>query len=67
MRHALRLAVLFHHARRPIDVPRIRFECDRSIRLAVSARWLTAHPLTAHLLDKERREWVALGYRWPAH
>jgi exopolyphosphatase / guanosine-5'-triphosphate,3'-diphosphate pyrophosphatase len=61
---ALRLAVLFHHARRPIDTPRISFECDRSIRLGVSARWLADHPLTAHLLEKERREWTALGYRW---
>ena len=61
---ALRLAVLFHHARRPIDAPRIAFQCDRSIHFGVSARWLAAHPLTAHLLGKERREWTALGYRW---
>jgi hypothetical protein len=30
----------------------------------VSLRWLAAHPLTAHLLDKERAQWYALGYSW---
>jgi exopolyphosphatase/guanosine-5'-triphosphate,3'-diphosphate pyrophosphatase len=59
---ALRLAVIFHHARRPIDAPRVGLKVGARIRLAVSARWLKAHPLTAHLLAKERDEWSALGY-----
>jgi exopolyphosphatase/guanosine-5'-triphosphate,3'-diphosphate pyrophosphatase len=61
---ALRLAVLFHHARRPIDRPRIVIGVDSRIRLGVPARWRRAHPLTAHLLAGERAEWEALGYRW---
>jgi exopolyphosphatase/guanosine-5'-triphosphate,3'-diphosphate pyrophosphatase len=60
---ALRLAVLFHHARRPIDMPRIRLDVGKAIRLGVSKRWLAAHPLTEHLLDKEADEWAAAG--WP--
>jgi len=61
---ALRLAVLFHHARRPIDRPRIVVAFRPRIRFGVSARWQKAHPLSAHLLAKERNEWAALGYPW---
>ena len=63
---SLRLAVLFHHARIAIPVPRIRFKVGDSIGFGISARWLEAHPLTAHLLAKERAQWEALGYRWRA-
>jgi exopolyphosphatase/guanosine-5'-triphosphate,3'-diphosphate pyrophosphatase len=61
---ALRLAVLFHHARRAIDTPNIKLAVNRSIRFGVSAAWLRAHPQTAHLLDKESEEWAAQGYAW---
>jgi exopolyphosphatase/guanosine-5'-triphosphate,3'-diphosphate pyrophosphatase len=61
---ALRLAVLFHHARRPIAAPRIALTTGGRIRFGVSPRWLKGHPLTAHLLAKERAEWTALGYPW---
>jgi hypothetical protein len=60
----LRLAVLFHHGRRPIDAPRIAIAFRPRIRCDVPARWCNAHPLTAHLLAKERGEWATLGYRW---
>ncbi|MEO8346659.1 MAG: Ppx/GppA phosphatase family protein [Betaproteobacteria bacterium] len=61
---ALRLAVLFHHARRAIDAPRIALRSARTIHFGVAARWLKHHPLTLHLLIKEREEWTALGVRW---
>jgi exopolyphosphatase/guanosine-5'-triphosphate,3'-diphosphate pyrophosphatase len=59
---ALRLAVLLHHARRPIDAPRIDVSVGRTIRCRVPARWLAARPLTAHLLDKELASWGEAGY-----
>jgi exopolyphosphatase/guanosine-5'-triphosphate,3'-diphosphate pyrophosphatase len=59
---ALRLAVLLHHARRPIDAPRIRLAVGKSIGFGLPKRWLAAHPLTAHLLAKELAEWGAAGY-----
>jgi exopolyphosphatase/guanosine-5'-triphosphate,3'-diphosphate pyrophosphatase len=59
---ALRVAVIFHHARRPIDPPRVDLKVGAKIRLTVPARWLAAHPQTAYLLAKERDEWKALGY-----
>jgi exopolyphosphatase/guanosine-5'-triphosphate,3'-diphosphate pyrophosphatase len=61
---ALRLAVLFHHARTASALPRIEFKIAKRIALTVAARWLAAHPLTAHLLEKERAQWAALGYPW---
>jgi exopolyphosphatase/guanosine-5'-triphosphate,3'-diphosphate pyrophosphatase len=61
---ALRLAVLFHHARREIDTPRITIKAGRTVKFGVSARWLSRHPLTLHLLTREREEWAALGVRW---
>lgn len=62
---ALRLAVLFHHARRPITPPRLELTVDSRIHFRVPARWLAKHPLTEHLLLKEAREWPPLGYPWP--
>lgn len=61
---ALRLAVLFHHARQPITVPRIRVRPGRSFGIEVPATWLRKHPLTAHLLAKERDEWRKAGWPW---
>ncbi|CAG0993211.1 exopolyphosphatase / guanosine-5'-triphosphate,3'-diphosphate pyrophosphatase [Burkholderiales bacterium] len=61
---ALRLAVLFHHARQPIDAPRIRIRAGRAPAIDAPARWLRAHPLTAHLLAKERDEWRKAGWPW---
>jgi exopolyphosphatase / guanosine-5'-triphosphate,3'-diphosphate pyrophosphatase len=61
---ALRLAVLFHHARRAIDAPRIVLKVGRAIRFGVAASWLKRHPLTLHLLQKEREEWATLGLPW---
>ena len=61
---ALRLAVLFHQARREIDVPRIQLTVGRQIRFATSKRWLKQHPLTERLLEVERDEWAAIGRKW---
>ena len=61
---ALRVAVLIHHARSALAVPKIRLEAARGIRFGISQRWLAAHPLSAHLLAKERAQWAELGYPW---
>ncbi len=61
---ALRLAVLFHHARRYVSRPAVSLAVGKRIRFKVEAKWLDAHPLTAHLLQKEAVEWNEAGYRW---
>ena len=62
---ALRLAVIVHHAHRPLDPPRTRLSIGSRIRFVVPMRWLARHPLTGHLLRREAEEWRALGYAWP--
>jgi exopolyphosphatase/guanosine-5'-triphosphate,3'-diphosphate pyrophosphatase len=61
---ALRLAVLFHHARRPIDATplALALDGDDGFLFRVPRRWLSAHPQSAHLLAKEREEWESVGY-----
>lgn len=61
---ALRLAVLFHHARRAIDLPRMSLAVGKRIRFTLPKRWLADHPLTRHLLAREAKEWSAAGYPW---
>jgi exopolyphosphatase/guanosine-5'-triphosphate,3'-diphosphate pyrophosphatase len=61
---ALRLAVLFHHARREVDIPRVKLEVGRQIRFDIPKRWLKAHPLTARLIEVEQDEWRRLGRAW---
>ena len=61
---ALRLAVLFHHARTTIAAPRIRLESAQRVRIAMSRRWLAAHPLTDYLLARERKLWAEQGHAW---
>jgi len=61
---ALRLAIVFHHARRAIAPPALALRVGTRIRFGVPPRWLKAHPLTAHLLEKEAREWKRVGYAW---
>ena len=63
---ALRLAVLLHHARRPIDIPRIGLRMRETVGWRIARGWLARHPLTSHLLERERAEWTALGYPWRA-
>ena len=59
---ALRLAVLFHHARRAISPPPVSLGVGARIRFDIPSPWLAAHPLTEHLLMKEAAEWGDVGY-----
>ena len=61
---ALRLAVIVHHARTEVAVPRIRLALAKRVRFGVSKRWLSSHPLSSYLLAKERGQWEALGFPW---
>jgi exopolyphosphatase/guanosine-5'-triphosphate,3'-diphosphate pyrophosphatase len=61
---ALRVATLFSHARRPVELPAFQLACGSKIRLALPAAWLDAHPLTAYLLDQEGNVWRQAGIDW---
>lgn len=61
---ALRLAVLLHHSRREIALPRWRVAWVPNLHFALPVRWRSAHPLTVHLLARERAEWAEAGFGW---
>jgi exopolyphosphatase/guanosine-5'-triphosphate,3'-diphosphate pyrophosphatase len=62
---ALRLAVIFCHARRAIEPPRWTLRATRSaIELGVDPDWLARHPLTQHLLEEEAAQWNKVGIRF---
>jgi len=54
---ALRLAVIFAHSRRDIELPAFSIRSGRGIKLALPAAWLESHPLTAYLLESEASLW----------
>ncbi|MCS7101514.1 MAG: Ppx/GppA family phosphatase, partial [Burkholderiaceae bacterium] len=61
---ALRLAVIFCHARRDVALPRWELRRTRhGVELALAADWLAAHPLTHHLLEEEAEHWERAGLR----
>ncbi|HRK55924.1 MAG TPA: Ppx/GppA phosphatase family protein [Burkholderiaceae bacterium] len=65
---ALRLAVIFAHARRPVSLPNWRLANSRgSIDLSIEANWLAKHPLTDHLLAEEIEHWAKEGVRMRVH
>jgi exopolyphosphatase/guanosine-5'-triphosphate,3'-diphosphate pyrophosphatase len=58
---ALRLAVLFLHARRSVALDAFDLRVGERVQLALPADWLEAHPLTAQLLDEECEAWRECG------
>jgi exopolyphosphatase/guanosine-5'-triphosphate,3'-diphosphate pyrophosphatase len=61
---ALRLAVIFCHARRAVALPKWSLETTRSgFELAIDGDWLTRHPLTEHLLSEESAQWERVGIK----
>jgi exopolyphosphatase/guanosine-5'-triphosphate,3'-diphosphate pyrophosphatase len=60
---ALRLAVIFAHARRVVDLPRWSIRSGASFELQVDAGWLAEHPLTHYLLEEEVAHWERIGPR----
>ncbi len=61
---ALRLAVLFHHARSPVKMPRLVLRARPHIAVRLPAAWLKRHPLTSWLLAQEREQWRRAGHAW---
>lgn len=61
---ALRLAVIFCHARRPFEMPRWTLRAGRAgFDLRLDGDWLARHPLTQFLLDEESAQWERVGQR----
>ncbi len=61
---ALRLATVFAHARRAVNLPHWTLQASRgAIDLGLQADWLARHRLTAHLLEEEAEHWAKVGVR----
>jgi len=62
---ALRLAVIFMHARGELALPHWTLRSGRhSIDFGVENDWLSRHPLTQHLLEEEAAQWETVGIRF---
>jgi len=61
---ALRLAVIFCHARRDLALPAWSLQAQRGgAELALDRDWLDRHPLTEHLLEEEAGQWDKVGLK----
>jgi exopolyphosphatase / guanosine-5'-triphosphate,3'-diphosphate pyrophosphatase len=61
---ALRLAVVFCHARRDVALPAWTLKPLRNgAELSLERDWLDRHPLTAHLLHEEAAQWDKVGLK----
>ena len=66
---ALRLAVIFAHARRTVHLPvfslsRTMDEGQWVYTLAIDPQWLARHPLTNYLLEQEALVWARVGVQF---
>ena len=62
---AIRLAVIFAHARRTVRLPQWKLSmANRTICLVADKAWLGRHPLTEYLLTEEEGVWERAGYHF---
>lgn len=62
---ALRLSVIFCHARRDPDTASVEIRCDaldQSVRMKLGAEWAEQWPQSAHLLREECVAWLKTGW-----
>ena len=58
---ALRLAVLFSHARLVLDGTELRLKMKKGIELELRSEWVAQHPTVAFWMQKERDYWLDAG------
>lgn len=58
---ALRLAVMFMHARLAIGISDIRLRMRTTIELEIKSHWLIEHPTISYWMEKERECWDETG------
>ena len=58
---ALRLAVLFSHARLALDGTELRLKMKKGIELELRGDWVAQHPTAAFWMQKERDDWIDAG------
>jgi exopolyphosphatase/guanosine-5'-triphosphate,3'-diphosphate pyrophosphatase len=58
---ALRLAVLFSHARLALEGAQLRLKMKTRIELELGSDWVASHPTAAFWMQKERGAWEEVG------
>ena len=58
---ALRLAVLFSHARLALDGTELRLKMKKTIELELRSDWVSQHPTVAFWMQRERDCWIDAG------
>jgi exopolyphosphatase / guanosine-5'-triphosphate,3'-diphosphate pyrophosphatase len=58
---ALRLAVMFMHARLDVDLRQLRLRMKHRIELDIRQGWMTEHPTLSYWIEKEREWWDEIG------
>jgi exopolyphosphatase/guanosine-5'-triphosphate,3'-diphosphate pyrophosphatase len=58
---ALRLAIVLHHARRPVRLPAWSLRVNRAFEFGLDRAWIARRPLTRHLLEEEAQQWSRVG------
>jgi exopolyphosphatase / guanosine-5'-triphosphate,3'-diphosphate pyrophosphatase len=58
---ALRLAVMFMHARIDVDFRELRLRMKHRIELDIRQDWVTDHPTLSYWIEKEREWWDEIG------
>lgn len=58
---SLRLAVIFAHARRAVELPEWSVKFGKTIELRLTGDWLARYPLTQYLLEEEAAQWERIG------
>ena len=66
---ALRLAVIFAHARRTVHLPQLSLKRSQEngqtvFTMSVDPQWLSHHPLTNYLLEQEETIWARVGLKF---
>lgn len=58
---AVRLAVIFMHARLDLAEGAMRLKTKNKIELEVSRKWMDSHPTLSYLIEKEKNNWNEIG------
>ncbi len=58
---ALRLAVMFMHARIDVDIDEVRLRMKNRIELELRKEWVSNHPTVAYWMEKEKDAWSEVG------
>lgn len=58
---ALRLAVMFLHARIDIEMEEVRLKMKNRIELECRKEWVRVHPTLAYWMEKEKEAWSEVG------